>query len=73
MTDLKVVLTKLQHNLNTLREREATYGGSAPLELLNQITDHQEAIALTEQTLRSELRYPMECWAMGPNYRRPFN
>ncbi len=55
MTDYQAFLTKLQQNLNTLREREAKYGGDAPLELLNQISDHQEAIALTEQALTGDL------------------
>jgi hypothetical protein len=34
-------LLKLQQNLIILREREAKYGNNAPLELLNQIGDHQ--------------------------------
>ncbi|MBE7555759.1 MAG: NACHT domain-containing protein [Anaerolineales bacterium] len=55
MTDLKATLRKLQENLNTLREREARYGGHAPLDLLNQIEDHQKAIALTEQAITGEL------------------
>jgi hypothetical protein len=55
MADFKTFLLKLTDNLNTLREREAKYGGNAPLELLNQIEDHQEAIALTEQAIQGEL------------------
>lgn len=55
MTDYKAFLIKLIQNLNTLHEREAKYGGNAPLELLNQIEDHQEAINLTEQALNGEL------------------
>lgn len=55
MADYKAFLIKLQQNLNTLREREAKYGGNAPLELLNQIEDHQTAISLTEQALNGEL------------------
>jgi tetratricopeptide (TPR) repeat protein len=55
MTDYQTFLTKLHQNLNTLREREAKYGGNAPLELLNQIEDHQKAIALTEQALAGQL------------------
>lgn len=55
MADFKVVLIKLQRNLNTLRERESKYGGNAPLDLLNQIEDHQKAIALTEQTIAGDL------------------
>lgn len=55
MADPKAVLIKLTQNLNTLREREAKYGGNAPLELLNQIEDHEKAIALTEQVIDGEL------------------
>ena len=51
MADFQAFLLKLTDNLNTLREREAKYGGNAPLELVNQITDHQEAITLTEQVI----------------------
>jgi hypothetical protein len=51
----KETLSQLYENLNTLREREAKYGGNAPLDLLNQISDHQAAIALTEQAIRGEL------------------
>jgi formylglycine-generating enzyme required for sulfatase activity len=49
MTDYKTLLTKLHQNLNILREREPKFGVNAPLELLNQINDHHEAITLTEQ------------------------
>lgn len=55
MTDLKTHLTKLRDNLNILREREAKYGGNAPLELLNQIDDHKQAIDLTRQAITGEL------------------
>ena len=55
MTEYQSFLLKLNRNLNTLRERESKYGGNAPLELLNQIEDHQKAIALTEQAIRGEL------------------
>src|SRR5262245_59491247 len=55
MTDYKAFLIKLTQNLNTLREREARYGGNAPLELVNQIEDHEKAIALTEQVIQGEL------------------
>ena len=55
MADLKTFLAKLHKNLNTLREREAKHGGNAPLELLNQITDHEQAIALTEQAIEDEI------------------
>ena len=55
MADFKAYLIRLNNNLNILREREAKHGSNAPLELLNQIKDHQEAIVLTEQAIRSEL------------------
>lgn len=53
--DLKAFLRKLHENLNILQEREAKYGGNAPLDLLNQIKDHQEAIAVTEQAITNAL------------------
>ncbi len=55
MTTFQETLRQLNDNLNTLREREAKYGGNAPLELLNQMSDHQTAIALTEQAIRGDL------------------
>jgi WD40 repeat protein len=55
MKMLKQVLQKTHHNLETLREREAKYGGNVPLELLNQIADHAQAIELTDQALAGEL------------------
>ena len=55
MADLRAFLRKLQENLNILREREAKYAGNAPLDLLNQIKDHEQAIILTEQALAGEI------------------
>lgn len=55
MTDQKATLIQLNKNLNILQEREAKYGGNAPLELLNQIDDHEKAINLTQQVIRGEL------------------
>lgn len=55
MTGSQDILIRLNKNLNTLREREAKYGGNAPLGLLNQIGDHQTAIALTEKAISGEL------------------
>jgi hypothetical protein len=55
VTASKALLLKLNENLNILREREARYGADAPLPLLNQIADHQAAIALTEQLSRREI------------------
>ena len=46
-TELKQLLTQLHRQLNILREREAKYGGSVPLDLLNQIQDHEVAIYLS--------------------------
>ncbi len=53
--ELKERLLNLHKNLNILQEREAKYGGNAPLELLNQLDDHQTAIELVQQTLAGEL------------------
>ena len=55
MTDLKTFLTKLHKNLNLLEERKAKHADNTPLDLLNQIDDHQQAIALTEQALNGEI------------------
>ncbi|MCK6630511.1 MAG: hypothetical protein L6R45_35745 [Anaerolineae bacterium] len=52
---LKRYLKRLYKDLNTLREREAKFGGNAPLELLNQIDDHQTAITLVESRLAGDL------------------
>lgn len=53
--DLKEQLVTLHKNLNNLREREARYGGNAPLELVNQIDDHLTAIELVNETLAGRL------------------
>ena len=55
MTKPKTLLRQLKKNLNILREREAKYGRDVPLELLNQLEDHDQAIMLTEQVLAGEL------------------
>jgi tetratricopeptide (TPR) repeat protein len=55
MSDYKTILLELNNNLNILRQREAKYGSNAPLDLLNQIADHQKAIALTEQAIAGEI------------------
>lgn len=54
-TKLKRYLKRLHQDLNILREREAKFGGNAPLELLNQIDDHQTAITLVESRLAGDL------------------
>ncbi len=51
----KKQLLDLNNNLNILLEREAKYGGNAPLDLLNQIDDHREAIDLVEEALDGDL------------------
>lgn len=53
--ELKRLLIKLHENLNVLRQREANFGGSAPLDLLNLIKNHQEAIVLVESRLHNEI------------------
>ncbi len=56
MTDFKETLLKLNNNLQILQQREVKHGpDNAPLDLLNQITDHKQAITLTEQALDGEL------------------
>ncbi|MBI1878419.1 MAG: hypothetical protein HYR94_09365 [Chloroflexi bacterium] len=54
-TYLKATLSRLNDNLNILREREAKYGGNAPLDLINQLDDHRQAIDLTRQAITGEL------------------
>lgn len=49
MADLQAMLLRLQENLNALEERRAGYGDQTPVELLNQIKDHHQAITLTRQ------------------------
>ena len=55
MTDFKAVSRKLKKNLNILKEREAKYGRNVPLELVNQIEDHERAISLTAQVEAGQL------------------
>ncbi len=55
MATLRQVLKRTHQNLQILREREAKYGGNTPLELLNQIRDHVQAIALTKQAIAGAL------------------
>lgn len=51
----KQFLIKLHDNLTILQEREAKYGGNAPLDLVNQVADHRQAIALTQQVIAGDL------------------
>lgn len=55
MTTLKQFLLKTHENLLILQEREAKYGGNAPVDLLNEINDHLQAVELIEQALSAEL------------------
>ncbi len=55
MTDYQNTLLKLNTNLQTFREREAKYAGNIPLDLLNQIADHEQAIAFTKQAITGEI------------------
>jgi hypothetical protein len=55
MTKLEAFLYKLHKNLNILREREAKYATAAPLDLLNQIEDYEQAIVLIEQVIAHEI------------------
>ena len=55
MSDYKDGLNELYRDLNILKEREAKYAGDAPIELLHQIEDHEQAISLTQQAITGEL------------------
>lgn len=55
VAELKQRLEKLHRHLNILKEREAKFGGDAPLGLLNQIEDHETAIALVEARLAGQV------------------
>lgn len=66
MTDFKAISRKLRKNLNLLKEREAKYGRNVPLELVNQIEDHELALSLTAQAEVGELAEPAWREAMKP-------
>jgi len=53
--NFRETLARLQQNLNILHEREAKHGSQPPLELLNQIDDHRQAIILTKQAIDGEI------------------
>lgn len=55
MTTPTDALPQLNRNLLILREREAKFGGNAPLDLLNQIDDHTRAIDLTQQAMAGDI------------------
>jgi formylglycine-generating enzyme required for sulfatase activity len=52
---LKELLRQTHINLLILQEREANYSSNAPLELINQISNHFQAIDLIEQALAGKL------------------
>jgi tetratricopeptide (TPR) repeat protein len=54
-SELKQFLETLHHHLNILKEREAKFGDNVPLDLINQIEDHQTAIALVESRVAGEI------------------
>ncbi len=55
MITLKQLLKRTDENLRELQEREAKHGGNAPVDLLNEIKDHVEAIELIKQAFSTEL------------------
>jgi hypothetical protein len=66
MDHLKTRIATLTKNLSILLEREAKYGGNAPVDLLNQIDDHEQAIACIEQTLAGQLTPAQLAEALAP-------
>jgi formylglycine-generating enzyme required for sulfatase activity len=58
MASLKDVLRRTYENLHMLQQREAKSGGAAPLELLNQLADHRQAIALLEAAVAANVTGP---------------
>jgi tetratricopeptide (TPR) repeat protein len=66
MINYNETLAKLKNNLNILQEREAKYADNAPLDLLNQIKDHQKAIILTEQAIAGDISKSKWRKAMKP-------
>jgi formylglycine-generating enzyme required for sulfatase activity len=55
VTTLRQLLLRTEENLNILQERAAKEGLSADLKLLNQISDHEQAIALIAESLELPL------------------
>ena len=54
-TGLKEFLVKLSKNYQILRKREAKYAAAAPLDLLNQLDDYEQAINLTKQAVAENI------------------
>lgn len=55
MEHLQRFLIKLNKNLNICKEREPKYGGTPPIELVNEIEEYEWAISLVKQTLIGEM------------------
>ncbi|MDX1522136.1 MAG: NB-ARC domain-containing protein, partial [Anaerolineae bacterium] len=55
MTDYKAILRQLRDNRNTLLNKKSRLAGDETTGLLNQITDHEQAIGLTEQVILGDL------------------
>ena len=51
-SSIRAQLKKRHRNLNKLKEREAEYGGEAPISLINQIEIEENAIKELEQKLK---------------------
>ncbi len=54
---LKEFYQDLKENFRLLKEREAKYATAAPLDLLNQLDDYEEAITLTEEALETDVSF----------------
>lgn len=70
---LKEYLVRISKNLIILREREAKFGGNAPIELINQINDHEKAESLIQQTIKGELSEKVLKEALKPLLLEPIN
>ncbi len=55
MVTLRQLFIHTHENSLTLQQREAKFGGDAPLRLLNQIRDHEAALHLLKPALNTEL------------------
>ncbi|GIK42475.1 MAG: hypothetical protein BroJett011_63080 [Chloroflexota bacterium] len=67
---LKDRYSKYQENLSLLRQREAKYGGNAPMALLDQIHDYEHAIASAEKAWAGKIsvqRFTDETSHLGLN------
>jgi hypothetical protein len=71
VTDLQAIVKKLRSNLNSLREREAKFGGNTPVELLNEIDDHKKAAGLIHQVIdaTTELQQELESLTIDPDLK----